>query len=143
MRGQFCNVRGIPPPPACMRQPVRTIGVCSGRACRTGTQSLTRAMSSAIPVAAPFSFQKRRGKLEWREMAKIDLDRVNREVCGTNPQECGGNSTLRQPCASPQVDIDTLEAHLENLAFGSLTADGALVQTHIPRADARPPKKLL
>ena len=37
-------------------------------------------MSSAIPVAAPFSFQKRRGKLEWREMAKIDLDRVNREV---------------------------------------------------------------
>ena len=37
-------------------------------------------MSSAIPVAAPFSFQKRRGKLKWREMAKIDLDRVSREV---------------------------------------------------------------
>lgn len=40
-------------------------------------------MSSAIPVAAPFSFQKRRGKLEWREMAKLDLDRVNREVWPT------------------------------------------------------------
>lgn len=40
-------------------------------------------MSSDIPVAAPFSFQKRRGKLEWREMAKLDLDRVNREVWPT------------------------------------------------------------
>ena len=47
------------------------------------TQSFTGPMSSAIPVAAPFSFQKRRGKLEWREMAKIDLDRVNREVWPT------------------------------------------------------------
>ena len=82
-------------------------------------------MSSAIPVAAPFSFQKRRGKLEWREMAKLDLDRVNREVWPT--RKSAVEIALRQACASPQVDIDTLEAHLENLAFGSLTADGALV----------------
>ena len=45
---------------------------------RAATQSL--GMRSAIPVAAPFCFQKRRGKLKWREMAKIDLDRVSREV---------------------------------------------------------------
>ena len=45
---------------------------------RAAPQSL--GMSSAIPVAAPFCFQKRRGKLKWREMAKIDLDRVSREV---------------------------------------------------------------
>ena len=33
-----------------------------------------------VPAAAPFTFQKPHGKLDWREMSKIDLERVNREV---------------------------------------------------------------
>lgn len=37
-------------------------------------------MDPRVPIPAPFSFQKRRGKLDWRKMAKIDLDRVSREV---------------------------------------------------------------
>ena len=50
-------------------------------------------MHPAIPAAAPFSFQKRRGKLDWRKMAKIDLDRVSREVRPTR-QACRAETTL-------------------------------------------------
>ena len=82
-------------------------------------------------AAAPFSFQKRRGKLEWRKMAKIDLDRVSREVT-RRPLARGPPPARHRPASLAQssrahrfaqIDIDTLEAHLENLAFGSLTED--------------------
>ena len=48
----------------------------------------------------PFAFQPRRGKLDWRSLSKLDLDRVVREV-----------------------DIDSLEKHLQGVAFADVTAD--------------------
>ena len=57
----------------------------------------------ADPLAAPsplpaFRFQPRRGKLDWRTLSAIDLDRVQREV-----------------------DIDTLERHLGGVAFADVS----------------------
>ena len=82
-------------------------------------------------------------KASWQaQVARDGEDRSGpckqRGVAPTR-ESAAGNSTLRPPCGSPQVDIDTLEAHLENLAFGSLTADGALSCTPIPRLCWRPP----
>ena len=48
----------------------------------------------------PFAFQPRRGKLDWRSLSKLDLDRVVREV-----------------------DIDSLAKHLQGVAFADVTAD--------------------
>ena len=53
-------------------------------------------------VVAPFSFQTRRGKLDWRSISKIDLDRVAREV-----------------------DIVSLEHHLKGVALADVTVEGA------------------
>ena len=50
----------------------------------------------------PFIFQTRRGKLDWRSISNIDLDRVAREA-----------------------DIDLLEQHLKGLAFADVTTEGA------------------
>ena len=49
---------------------------------------------------APFAFQPRRGRLDWRKLAKLDTERVRAEI-----------------------DIDALEAHLENLTWADLTED--------------------
>ena len=55
----------------------------------------------AEPARVPaFAFQPRRGKLDWRALSKIDLDRVEREV-----------------------DIDTLEQHLEGVAFAAVSKE--------------------
>ena len=74
-------------------------------------------------MAPTFTFQKHRGKLDWRKMAKIDLDRVGREVCLSARAQDGMQASLAG-VSEWQVDIDTLEAHLENLAFRSLTEEG-------------------
>ena len=51
-----------------------------------------------VPAAAPFTFQKPHGKLDWREMSKIDLERVNREVraAGCSNQALGAVHRLSQ-----------------------------------------------
>jgi hypothetical protein len=54
-------------------------------------------MAMGVPPA-PFRFAPRRGKLQWRRLSSLDLDRVARET-----------------------DLDALEAHLEELAFAQLT----------------------
>jgi hypothetical protein len=60
-------------------------------------------MAAATAAAtAAFRFQPRRGKLDWRSLSSLDLDKVEREV-----------------------DIDTLERHLPGLAFSNVTKDGA------------------
>ena len=48
----------------------------------------------------PFAFQPRRGKLDWRSLSKLDLERVAREV-----------------------DIDSLERHLQGVAFADVTKE--------------------
>ena len=57
----------------------------------------------AEALAQPtFKFQPRRGKLDWRSLSAVDLEKVQRDV-----------------------DIDTLEKHLPGLAFADVTKDGA------------------
>lgn len=48
-----------------------------------------------------FRFQPRRGKLDWRSVSSLDLDRVMREV-----------------------DIDALEQQLAGVAFAEVTREG-------------------
>ena len=49
----------------------------------------------------PFRFQQRTGKLDWRTLSQIDLDKVQRDA-----------------------DIDTLERNLSNVAFASVKKEG-------------------
>ena len=51
-------------------------------------------------VAQPFQFRPRRGKLDWRQLTALDLDRIRNEV-----------------------DIEALEPHLDNLAFAHVTKE--------------------
>eukprot|EP00966_Prymnesium_polylepis_P222961 5157443-Prymnesium_polylepis.2 len=64
-------------------------------------------MDSAHPTGAsppreppPFHFRPRRGKLDWRQLMRLDLDRIESDV-----------------------DIDALEPHLDNLAFAHVTKE--------------------
>ena len=49
-----------------------------------------------------FRFQARRGRLDWRSLSSLDLDKIAREV-----------------------DIDTLERHLAGITFADVTKEGA------------------
>ena len=62
-----------------------------------------------LVAAAPFRFHQRSTKLDWRSIQKLDLERIEREV-----------------------DIDSLERHLESVAFSNVCKEGG------PPAPGRP-----
>lgn len=55
---------------------------------------------TAVLAENSFYFQQRRGRIDLRSIARIDIDRVIEDV-----------------------DIDTLQSHLESIAFADLNAD--------------------
>ena len=58
-------------------------------------------MTTEAAAAPPaFRFQQRHGKLDWRSLSQLDLDKVQRDV-----------------------DIDTLERHLQGVAFANVTQE--------------------
>ena len=71
------------------------------------TGGTTELSAAAHPIegqmtdVGPFRFQQRSGKLDWRTLSQIDLDKVQRET-----------------------DIDTLERNLSNVAFASVSKEG-------------------
>jgi len=117
--------------------------------------------TQASPQLAPFRFAPRRGKLHWRAISTLDLDRIQREVrpgswlgferhrksyparalaLATSPSRARcdidgwlGFSRNRDPCPvralawvptpppRSQCDIDTLEQHLEDLAYAHIS----------------------
>ena len=56
--------------------------------------------ASPQSLIQPFQFRPRRGKLDWRRLTSLDLDRIQSEV-----------------------DIEALEPHLDNLAYSHITKE--------------------
>lgn len=84
-------------------------------------------MPSVFPQNS-FFFQQRRGRLDFKGLSRIDLERVVEEVRGPFRLlrlSSGAPRRLTRPAPSPppplhQVDIDTLQDWIENITFSEL-----------------------
>ena len=56
--------------------------------------------SNLLPLPPKFAFQERSGRINWRTLMNIDLDKINKEV-----------------------DLKQLEALLQNITFAQLDKD--------------------
>jgi zinc finger protein DZIP1 len=59
---------------------------------------------SSLAGGSGFFFQRRSGKLNWRRVADMDLKRLVAEV-----------------------DVDSLQEHVENITFADVTEEGTLI----------------
>jgi hypothetical protein len=59
------------------------------------------AAGSAPPIQRPFFFRRRRGRLDWKKLQRVNLEKVVTEV-----------------------DIDTLQDNVEHITFADIGEDG-------------------
>ncbi len=117
--------------------------------------------TSAEPLVyadAPFAFHTRKSKLDWRGIAKLDLEQIEREVCthtASLTRESGSRAPRHAyltnvwercspgPPSCAQVDIGALEAHLETAAFARVSKEGesgGAVRTKLRAGTRRNPR---